>query len=92
MMNSEKIINSAEIFKALSNPLRLNMVKLLATSEKMNVTEIYKKLNIKQAIASHQLNILRNKDILHSERIGKKTFYSLKHRQIAEAINMIISI
>ncbi|MDG1850314.1 MAG: metalloregulator ArsR/SmtB family transcription factor [Flavobacteriales bacterium] len=91
-MGCEKSLSTAEIFKALSNPLRLNMVKLLATSDQMNVTEIYKNLNIKQAIASHQLNILRNKNILHSERIGKKTFYSLKHRQIIEAIDLVMSV
>ncbi len=91
-MEYEKKLNAAEVFKALSNPLRLSIVKLLTESEKMNVTAIYKNLDIKQAIASHQLNILRNKNILLAERKGKKTFYSLKHPQIAEAIDLVVGI
>lgn len=91
-MDFEKKINAAEIFQALSNPLRLNIVLLLGSSNKLSVTDIYTNLNIKQAVASHQLNILKNKGVLLSERKGKKTFYSLKHNQILDAIDLVTNI
>lgn len=91
-MDFEKKINAAEIFQALSNPLRLKIVLLLGSSNKLSVTDIYTNLNIKQAVASHQLNILKNKGVLLSERKGKKTFYSLKHNQILDAIDLVTNI
>ena len=91
-MDFEKKINAAEIFQALSNTLRLNIVLLLGSSNKLSVTDIYTNLNIKQAVASHQLNILKNKGVLLSERKGKKTFYSLKHNQILDAIDLLTNI
>lgn len=91
-MDFEKKINAAEIFQALSNPLRLKIVLLLGSSDKLSVTDIHTNLNIKQAIASHQLNILKNKGVLLSERKGKKTFHSLKHNQIIDAIDLVSDI
>jgi len=92
MINSEQNIYAAELFKALSNPLRLSIVGLLKNCEQMNVTEIYKNLDIKQAIASHQLNILKNKGVLNSSRVGKKTYYSIKNQEIVQAVDLILNL
>lgn len=90
-MDSKQQIFAAEVFKALSNPLRLSIVELLKNCEQMNVTDIYKNLDIKQAIASHQLNILKNKGVLNSSRVGKKTYYSIKNQEIVQAVDLILN-
>ena len=90
-MDSKQQIFAAEVFKALSNPLRLKILELLKNCDHMNVTDIHKSLGIKQAIASHQLNILKNKGVLNSNRVGKKTFYSIKNQEIVQAVDLILN-
>ena len=92
MNNNDKSQIAAEMLKAIAHPIRINIVKLLAGSEQMNVTEIYSTLNIKQAMASHQLNTLKNRGVLNSKRVGKNTYYSVKHPDIITAVNLVLAI
>jgi DNA-binding transcriptional ArsR family regulator len=69
--------------------MRIAIIDLLNDSPKLSVTEIYEKLKIEQASASHHLNILKNKGVLISKREGKKIFYSLKNISLTEIIECI---
>ena len=62
--------------------------KLEKKADKLK-TEIYSKLDIEQASASHHLNILKNKGVLVSKREGKKIYYSLKSVTLTEIIECI---
>ncbi len=75
--------------RAISHPMRIAILELLAQEEPLSVTEIYKTLNIEQATASHHLNILKNKKVLVSKRKGKKIFYSLRSNTLMEIIECI---
>lgn len=75
--------------RAMAHPMRIAIIDLLNNGNKMSVTEIYKKLKIEQAAASHHLNILKNKGVLNSQREGKKIFYSLKSNVLTEVIDCI---
>jgi len=92
MNKSQKNKIAAEMLKAIAHPIRISIVELLANSEQMNVTEIFNALDIKQAIASHQLNTLKDKGVLDSEREGKKTYYSIKDPNIITAVNLLLKI
>ena len=92
MNNNQKNVIAADMFKAIAHPIRISIVELLAKSGQMNVTEIFNTLDIKQAIASHQLNILKSKRVLNSERKGKNTYYSVKHPNIITAVNLLLKI
>ncbi|MCS5663438.1 MAG: metalloregulator ArsR/SmtB family transcription factor [Flavobacteriales bacterium] len=92
MNKSQKNKIAAEMLKAIAHPIRISIVELLANSGQMNVTEIFNALDIKQAIASHQLNTLKNRGVLNSEREGKKTYYSIKHPNIITAVNLLLKI
>jgi DNA-binding transcriptional ArsR family regulator len=69
--------------------MRIAIIDLLHENQKQSVTEIYQKLDIEQASASHHLNILKNKGVLTSRRDGKKIFYSLKNQTLTEIIECI---
>ena len=84
-----KLETASEMLKAIAHPIRISIVALLSGNKKLNVTEIYKELNIEQAVASHHLGVLKNKDILSSEKNGKNCFYSLKHQRISQIIECI---
>lgn len=84
-----KLEMASSKLRAMAHPMRIAILDLLHESKKLSVTDIYKKLNIEQASASHHLNILKNKGILISQRDGKKIFYSLKDEVLTEIIDCI---
>jgi len=84
-----KLKSASEMLKAIAHPIRIAVVDLLDENQKLTVTQIYETLNIEQAVASHHLNILKNKGILLSERSGKNCYYSLKHQRLSQIIECI---
>lgn len=85
----DKLEQAAGKLRAMAHPMRIAIIDLLNSGNKMSVTDIYKKLKIEQAAASHHLNILKNKGVLVSQRDGKKIFYSLKNNILVEVIDCI---
>ena len=88
-INISKLELAASKLRAISHPMRIAIIELLANGEKLSVTEIYEALNIEQATASHHLNILKNKDVLVSKREGKMIFYSIKNMTLTEIIECV---
>lgn len=84
-----KLELAASKLRAMAHPMRIAIIDLLHDQKKQSVTEIYKKLDIEQAAASHHLNILKNKGVLVSKRDGKKIFYSLRNETLTEIIDCI---
>lgn len=85
----EKLEHSAVILKALAHPLRLAVVDLLTEHQSLTVKEIYQLLNIEQAVASHHLGILKDKNVLKAERSGKNIKYSLVNGQISRLLESL---
>jgi DNA-binding transcriptional ArsR family regulator len=85
----EKLEIAASMLRAMAHPMRIAIVDLLTVNKRLTVTEIYERLGIEQASASHHLNILKNKGLLESKREGKMIFYSLKHNRLAEIIECL---
>jgi len=75
----------ARFFKALSDPTRLKIIKLLAEKE-MCVCEIMAALNLTQPNASHHLNLLEREGITKKRREGKWTIYKLSTTKILQLI------
>lgn len=80
---------AASRMRALAHPMRIAIIDMLTDTPKMSVTEIYERLGIEQAAASHHLNILKNKGILVSKRDGKKIFYSLKNNTLMQIVDCL---
>ncbi len=87
-LDIEKLEAAASKLRAIAHPMRIAVIDLLHERE-LSVTEIYERLSIEQASASHHLNILKNKGVLASRRRGKKIFYSLKNQTLTEIIDCI---
>lgn len=85
-LDIKKLEEAASKLRVIAHPMRIAIIELLQENKKLNVTEIYEKLSIEQASASHHLNLLKNKGVLSSKRDGKNTYYSLKQN----AINTIV--
>tara|TARA_X000000950_G_C13607815_1_gene534071 strand:+ start:36 stop:332 length:297 start_codon:yes stop_codon:yes gene_type:complete len=87
--NSEDLLTAASMLKVLGHPIRICIIELLESNDRMSVTEIFKALNIEQAIASHHLNTLKNKRILKSERVGRNTYYSVSSPNLIAAVSQV---
>lgn len=87
-----------EIFKALSNESRLQILHWLKEPEKhfiphegvdmrkigVCVSQITEKLNMTQSTASQYLSILQRAGLIKTERIGKYTYYTRDEEKIRE--------
>lgn len=88
-LDIEKLEMAASKLRAIAHPMRIAIIDLLTANQKLTVTQIYERLSLEQASASHHLNILKNKGLLESRRDGKMIYYSLKQTHLTEVIECI---
>ena len=68
----------AALFKALADETRLEIVGLLAAKgTELCVCDIERRFELGQPTISHHLRILRNADVVTSERRGTWVYYAL---------------
>jgi DNA-binding transcriptional ArsR family regulator len=79
----------ANVLRALNNPKRQTIIKLIHVSQPIKVTDIYKKLKIEQSVASQQLAILREGRFVNTKRDGKIIYYSLNYDRFAQMDKLI---
>lgn len=84
---------ATETLRAIAHPHRLLIVEMLHQNTSMNVTEVYERLGIEQAVASHHLRILKDRGVVTVRREGKNSNYSLANDayfQILEVLKQVI--
>ena len=68
--------NLIDVFKALSDPMRLRIIKMLE-KKSMCVCELTSVLKIKQSSVSHHLKILKGAGLVNDVRSGQWVDYEL---------------
>lgn len=66
----------AAVFKALSDPARLQMVHALAEGE-LRVVDLVAEVGLAQSTTSAHLAVLREAGLVAPRAVGRSTFYSL---------------
>ena len=84
----KKFEETAEVFKALSDPNRLNIIEMLQNGE-LCACELLEDLQISQPTLSHHMKILCRADIVNCRREGKWMHYSLSSKGIKEAYRLL---
>jgi len=87
-LSTSQLNKASQMLKAMAHPIRVSIMSILE-EEKLNVTQIYEKLDLEQSVVSHHLGILRDKGVLNGEREGKKVYYSLKHKLLSSIIGCV---
>ncbi|WP_417924667.1 ArsR/SmtB family transcription factor [Companilactobacillus ginsenosidimutans] len=72
--------------KVLNNPTRFQMLNVLEQQE-MSVTDLVELLGMEQSAVSHQLAMLREYQLVSTNRIGKSNYYKLNDPHILDVIN-----
>lgn len=80
-------IGDLEIYKALSDIIRLKILKLLSLGE-LCVSDIIEKMGESQSLVSHKLKNLRENGLVMSYRSGKNIIYRLSDDSVADFLKM----
>ncbi len=80
---------AAGVLRAVNHRLRQTIMKLIEDHGQITVTEIYVKLKLEQSVASQHLAILRNAQVVNTQRDGKFIYYSLNDARIAEVAALV---
>lgn len=89
MINDDMIGNITNIFKAVGDPTRLKI--LYALSKKpLCVCELAALLEMEHSAISHQLRVLRDKNLVKFKKEGKMARYYLKDDHIVILIKMAV--
>lgn len=86
----EKILHMSQIFKILSNDIRLCILVNIIKKREVKVTDLQECVGASQSLVSQQLAKLRLQDIIEANKKGKEVYYSLKDEKIKEIIEKIV--
>lgn len=92
----QKLIDQEDtkrLLDGIREPIRMEIIMLLAHRQPMNVGEITTQFRISRPAISHHLKVLKDAGIVQNEKIGQEVYYRLNRvrlvaglRQIADAI------
>lgn len=73
----DKVRTLSEVFKALGDPTRLRIIKLLASNPEntLCVADLADRLGITQPAVSQHIKVLKNVGVLDSNRVGFRVYY-----------------
>lgn len=81
----------SDLFKVLSNPVRIQILDTLRTGER-NVNDIAEWLEIEPSSISQQLAVLRSRNLLTSRKQGNFVFYSIRDRVIFKILDAALEV
>lgn len=86
----EKILNEAEILKAIGHPVRLCICCKLR-EKNLNVSNLQNCLNVPQSTVSQHLTILKSKRIIEGTRNGIEIIYSLINDDVKHIVDVLFN-
>ena len=80
LVNDDIIYDATQIFDALSDFTRFQILGALVNGEK--------RLSVSQSATSHQLRLLRDRGLVNAKRDGRKVIYSLADEHVTTLIRV----
>ncbi|WP_050792756.1 MULTISPECIES: ArsR/SmtB family transcription factor [Gordonia] len=89
-LTPERSVQAAVVFKALADPVRLQLFSLIASHDggQACVCDISPAVDVSQPTVSHHLKVLRTAGLLESERRGSWVHY----RVVPAALDIVAAI
>lgn len=76
-------------FKALSDPVRLEILNILRKSGRLNAGEIAEKFDLSKATISHHLKILKDQDLIYEDKEKNFIYYEQNTSVFEEILTWI---
>jgi DNA-binding transcriptional ArsR family regulator len=83
---SDIAVKASEMLRALSHPLRLQIVEQLSVHEHRCVHELVDSLGAPQPTVSQHLRVLRGARLVVGRRVGKEVRYSLSDSHVSHIV------
>jgi DNA-binding transcriptional ArsR family regulator len=77
------------LFQTLGEANRLKIIKFIGGEER-SVSEIVEASGLSQPLVSHHLRILREREILQTNRNGPFIYYKLKNKKLLDALGLFL--
>jgi DNA-binding transcriptional ArsR family regulator len=84
----ERADRAADLLKAVAHPVRIRLAALLC-ERSHSVTDLANTLELKQAIVSQQLSILRRSRLVAATRVGGLAIYRVVEPHLADMIQCL---
>lgn len=85
----KEILSLSNMFKLFADDTRLRIICILI-KEELCVCDLCDALNLNQSTVSHQLQLLRNSNLVKYRREGKQIFYSLQDEHVEKIISQAL--
>lgn len=80
----------SEIFKALSDPVRLEILNMLKKNGRMNAGEIAENFDLSKATISHHLKMLKDQDLIYETKEKNFIYYELNTSVFEDILTWIV--
>lgn len=88
-MHSRNLTEAREnLFRALADGTRQEILEVLAREGTMNVTELCGRLGREQNLMSHHLSCLRNCGLVSVTERGRFAFYEIRNRNVLKLLGI----
>ncbi len=91
MSKSEVGPRGNEVFRALADPTRRRVLRLLNAGP-MNAGDLARQFEISGPSMSHHFNVLRQADLIDMERNGQQLVYSLNTTVVQDLLGVLMEL
>jgi len=89
ILKGQNVGQQVEIFKLLSNPIRLKIAILLSHGEELCTCDLEELLGCEQTLISHHMKPFKELDLVTERRDGKWKHYTLKDERVKKILEII---
>lgn len=82
-------VKTTRILEAVKDPVRMQILFFLLKNGRTNVGDIAGQFEITRPAISHHLKVLKDAEVVNSEKQGQEIFYSPNGRLISEALRAL---
>jgi len=87
MIQDDFLSAQVRLFAAISDPVRLRILRLLQQKGALHVTKIYETLSKPQNLVSHHLSCLKTCGLVRVEKKGRLAIYQLAEAEIPQILD-----
>jgi len=86
---SERTVDRlSRLFSSLSDPTRLRILHALTVTDELCVCDLAVIAQLSVSAVSHQLRLLRDREIVRARRDGRIVYYSLSDRELVQVLRL----